>query len=76
MSRDLQIRLVEVQGLTIYTCNTCGVRAFGGFAKVTVHYPELTLINTAVQNLSNSSMPFGWACFGRDTHKCPKCVRE
>ncbi len=75
MTRQVVVHRVKVVGHAQYKCDDCGAWGAGSFVTTELHSLSESELREAQRNLSNSSLPIGWACFGSDSHKCPACIR-
>lgn len=68
-STDVQYMLVKA--VPTYKCDGCGILETG--STVRIERNELVLISAA--SIPASSIPVGWACYGRERTLCPRCKR-
>lgn len=62
-----------LRGTTVWSCNGCGLTTQGGPATIAPTSVKEREMVAAVQQISATHIPVGWACFGKLDTRCPKC---
>lgn len=69
-----------VKARSFFICTDCGAEEKGETVTIDVDdngvgAPEMSFTQTRARNVCNQNMPVGWAGYGRNVHRCPKCAK-
>lgn len=80
MISDKPIQEAVVRVLPRYRCDSCGKEQCGHGATQTLRNVRSFsdaegALAAAFMSITNNHMPYGWASYAGDKHKCPACLQ-
>lgn len=72
MSGILQPTRIDVTANSLFTCDVCGAQERG--STVRLAFKSVDEIATSLHDVPTHHLPVGWACYGSEVAKCPRCI--